>query len=316
MQKFLNVLGVLVFATALLIPTSSARAEDGLVVGSVAPAWELPRVDDGDVTVKLADLKGKYVLIDFWATWCGPCVNAMANTLSPLHKGYKGVKITEGDKRFEWVLVSIGTDWNGETAAKQRKFAEEKEYGWTFVFDGDGSITEKYEVTGIPTMVVIDPEGKVQAYGHGEAAAAFAKKVVPQIDRKETATTIDAGEHTGSSPLFQEAPYVFTAGAAGTYEFKTTGDADSVLQVFSDDAETVLGENDDYEDGNYSSRVTLELKKGQKVYVSVSGFGGAAIDFGLVITAPERESGDSDGSGDAGDAGDGTDGTDDPDRQR
>ncbi|MHC4219254.1 MAG: TlpA family protein disulfide reductase, partial [Planctomycetota bacterium] len=120
-----------------------------VVSGQAPPAWTLPLIPaKGHQGLKdpltLSDLKGKYVLLDFWATWCGPCRAVMKNDLAPLHKEWAD------DDRFE--LVSVGTNWSKDTAEKQATFADQNGYRWTKVFDGDGSVTGSYGVRGIPTL--------------------------------------------------------------------------------------------------------------------------------------------------------------------
>ncbi|MGE0434680.1 MAG: peroxiredoxin family protein, partial [Planctomycetota bacterium] len=142
-----------------------------IVVGEAPPQWELARINThGDTategTLKLGDLKGKYVLLDFWATWCGPCKSLMQAELEPMHAEWAK------DKRFE--LVSIGTNWSGDTAEKQKAYAISKNYHWTKVYDSTGEVTDAYGVQGIPTLTLIGPDGKVIAHG-------YAGEVIPKV---------------------------------------------------------------------------------------------------------------------------------------
>ncbi|HEY0455303.1 MAG TPA: TlpA disulfide reductase family protein, partial [Verrucomicrobiae bacterium] len=91
---------------------------------------------------KEPDTKGKFVLIDFWATWCGPCRKAIPE-LNALHKKF-------GDK-----LVVIGI--SDEDEAKVRKMAEPK-IEYFSAIDTKGVMNKKLEVKGIPHVIIMDPD--------------------------------------------------------------------------------------------------------------------------------------------------------------
>ncbi len=105
----------------------------------------------GGHAVDVAALKGKVVLIDFWATWCGPCVGEIPHvkeTYAKLH-----------DKGFE--IVGISFDQDRETL---RKFTKEKGMEWPQYFDGKGwknKFGEKYGIHSIPAMWLVDKQGNL-----------------------------------------------------------------------------------------------------------------------------------------------------------
>ncbi len=121
-------------------------------IGSIAPDIALPN-PDGD-TVKLSSLRGKYVLIDFWAAWCRPCRAESPNLVEAYNK-YK-------DKGF--TIYSVSLDNNKQSwinAIKSDQLGQ-----WTHVSDLKGwrsSAAELYGVNSIPANFLIDPEGKIIA---------------------------------------------------------------------------------------------------------------------------------------------------------
>lgn len=133
-------LGVVVIGSALAL-----WQQRGLPNGTEAPNFELETLDGK--TVRLSDLKGKPVFLDFWATWCGPCRRALPHT-EEFAKQYK-------DKAH---ILTINLR---EDAEKVRAFVERGQYTFPVLMDADGSVAQKYGVRGIPHFVIIDAEGKI-----------------------------------------------------------------------------------------------------------------------------------------------------------
>lgn len=123
-----------------------------LLPGAVAPAFTLETPDGKKLS--LSDLRGKYVLLDFWAYWCAPC-RASFPELKKLYDKYK-------DKKFE--ILSISTD---ERKENWLKAIEDDQLPWKHVISGiekEGEkITKLYAVPHIPYYFLIDPEGKIIA---------------------------------------------------------------------------------------------------------------------------------------------------------
>jgi peroxiredoxin len=117
-------------------------------VGEPAPEFSLNDLSNQPVT--LNSFRGKkIVLMDFWATWCGPCRMAMPD-LQALNEKYKsrGLEILSLDQ--------------GEPAEQVRNFIERKKYTFHVLLDSEGTVGGKYGVKGIPTLVLADKQGVVR----------------------------------------------------------------------------------------------------------------------------------------------------------
>ena len=121
-----------------------------------APEWALSDVNSD--TVRLADLRGQVVILDFWATWCGPCRKAM-----PDLDGFVKNKMPDGVRVF-----SINV-WENNPE-KARTFFAEKGYAMTLLF-GNDAVADAYEVDGIPYICAIGKDGKIrfEANGYSES---------------------------------------------------------------------------------------------------------------------------------------------------
>ena len=128
----------------LMGETASAEQQLG---GKTAPDFTLPRLD-GQKDVRLSDLKGKVVVLDFWATWCPPCVAGMPH-LNRLYAQHKA----DG-------LVVLGLNQH-EDKATVADFIQNKGISFTILLD-DGKTAEHYFVTGIPQTVVVGKDGLVR----------------------------------------------------------------------------------------------------------------------------------------------------------
>jgi thiol-disulfide isomerase/thioredoxin len=127
-----------------------------LKAGKVAPEFHVKTLDGKPLA--LSDLKGKYVLLDFWATWCGPCVGETPN-LKDTWEAYKS------DPRF--VMVSLSLD---DEMAAPRNYAATNNLTWTQAFVGSSTnsdVPDNFGLhdTGIPSIFLIGPDGKIIAIG-------------------------------------------------------------------------------------------------------------------------------------------------------
>lgn len=129
-------------------------AEEGLKVGMKAPDWELSTLD-GE-SVRLSDLQGKKVFINFWATWCGPCREEMP-AMESFYQEYQG--------EVEILAVNaFNTEVDGRN--KVSEFIEDYKLSFPVLLDKDGKVVNDYQVTHMPTTIFIGTDGVIQEPPH------------------------------------------------------------------------------------------------------------------------------------------------------
>jgi len=137
----LAVVGLLVFGLV-------SKGSSGVEVGDPAPSSPLPRLEGGG-DGSLADYKGKWVLVNFWASWCVPCKDE-APALEKFQRQHGGPGFT---------VVGIDSrDLSGDGSEFVRR------YGLSYpqLRDGDGGAAHDFGTTGVPENYLVDPTGKVQ----------------------------------------------------------------------------------------------------------------------------------------------------------
>ena len=141
-------------ALPLDVGAAALNAAVNLKAGDVVPDFSVSDIEGKPL--KLSDYRGKYVLLDFWATWCGPCVGETPNMKATYERYGK-------DNRFAMISLSLDSD-----RAAPQKFARKLQIEWTQGFLGDWSddkVTGTYGVYAIPSIFLIGPDGKVVAMG-------------------------------------------------------------------------------------------------------------------------------------------------------
>jgi thiol-disulfide isomerase/thioredoxin len=110
-------------------------------------------------TVSMKGLKGKVVVVDFWATWCGPCVAEMP-TLKQIYAQYH-------DKGVEFIGVSLDDSKEDGGLESLTKFVKQKDIAWPQFYEGAKDFATSWGVTQIPTMFLVDKEGKLVSIDAG-----------------------------------------------------------------------------------------------------------------------------------------------------
>jgi peroxiredoxin len=117
-----------------------------------APQFSL-QSRDGD-KVALSDLKGQVVMINFWATWCGPCRQEMPH-LEALHQRYSNLGFT---------LLGVNVEDNPEGATK---FLQETSVSFPILFDPKNEVSKLYKVVAMPSTVLVGRDGSMRFIHHG-----------------------------------------------------------------------------------------------------------------------------------------------------
>ena len=146
MPKFLFPAFFIIFATALVtIPSSQLTAEEEAKY--TASDFTLKNLDGQEVS--LQQFRGKYLLINFWATWCGPCKIEMPS----LEKLYRQFKSDNFD------MLGISNDMFGERVV--RPYVKAKNITFPMLLDQKMVVSRQYGIVSLPTTILIDPEGTI-----------------------------------------------------------------------------------------------------------------------------------------------------------
>jgi len=131
-------------AAALVLLATTGTAG---IIQSPAPDFTL-KSNSGE-NLKLSELRGEVVLINFWASWCGPCRQEMP-ILSELHDKYKAMGFT---------VLGVNVE---ENSSKARKLLKEIPVSFPVLFDNNSTVSKQYDVVAMPSTVLVDRNGNVR----------------------------------------------------------------------------------------------------------------------------------------------------------
>ncbi len=169
--------------TFCLVSAHAQYSNDMIKVGDMATDIAYP-TPAGD-TIRLSEINNKrYVLIDFWASWCGPCRRANPR-LVEMYREYKDKKYVDAKKGFTILSVSLDSDMEKWKAAIA-KDSLEWEYHMSDLGGWNTAPAKAYGVQFIPQAVLVDPTGKIIAtYTSAELAATELDKHVKSKKKKK-----------------------------------------------------------------------------------------------------------------------------------
>lgn len=156
----LAVVGLLVFGLV-------SKGSSGLELGEAAPKEPLPRLEGGGAE-SLADYRGRWVLVNFWASWCLPC-REEAPALERFQRRHGGPEFTV-----------LGID-SRDLSSDGRDFVAQYELTYPQLRDGDGDAADDFGTTGVPENFLIDPAGKVRLLVRGPVSEEYLREEVAPL---------------------------------------------------------------------------------------------------------------------------------------
>lgn len=171
-------MSAVVLSPALMFPAVAQASEPATTTATAAtvaptPAPALELADTNGNKVSLESLKGRWVMINYWASWCAPCTTELPH-LEALQKAH-------ADKPFTLLAINIDPD-----RASADAFLKKRPLALTVLFDTANRTTERFGISAMPTTFIIDPQGNIvwthRGYEPGDEAI-YASKVLELLTK-------------------------------------------------------------------------------------------------------------------------------------
>ena len=172
MNKVPKVILPVILAAVLLVTGCSASSElSATQFGEPAPDFQLQNLDGERVS--LSELRGRPVMLNFWATWCSPC-RAEMPYIQEIYEGWTG-------KPPSVVILAVNV---GESTSTAKSFMQNNNLSFPVLLDIKQDVARKYKITAIPTTLFIDKDGiirekKVGAFRNREEIERYLGKIIP-----------------------------------------------------------------------------------------------------------------------------------------
>jgi thiol-disulfide isomerase/thioredoxin len=173
---------ILAFFSLLLTITFLFDVNSGF---GTEKAQDFELVDINGKSFSLSEYEGKVVLLDFFATWCGPCIMEIEQ-LQALCRDYSSEQL---------VILSIGVDIESDSLQKLQLFAQQNQMQWTVAQDTD-NVGYKYGVSPIPHLVVVDTEGYERYIHIGVTAESTLRSEIDVLISENGNTAQTEADHT------------------------------------------------------------------------------------------------------------------------
>ncbi len=158
-------------AVGLLVYGLASKGNSGIAIGEAVPEAQMQRLE-GSGDESLANYKGRWVLVNFWASWCVPC-RQESPALEEFQREHGGAKFT---------VLGIDTrDLSGDG----QDFVSKYGISYPQLRDGDGASAKDYGTTGVPESFLVDPRGKLRLHAVGPVSTEYLEHEVAPLLPKQ-----------------------------------------------------------------------------------------------------------------------------------